>query len=51
MPLTTIHHAVDDGILTVTLQRPEQLNAFTVEMADEWRPRSAASTPTTTCAP
>ncbi|MDP1540968.1 MAG: crotonase/enoyl-CoA hydratase family protein [Moraxellaceae bacterium] len=25
----------DDGILTVTLNRPEQLNAFTVQMADE----------------
>lgn len=25
----------DDGILTITLNRPEQLNAFTVQMADE----------------
>lgn len=25
----------DDGVLVVTLNRPEQLNAFTVEMADE----------------
>lgn len=25
----------EDGILTVTLNRPEQLNAFTVQMADE----------------
>jgi enoyl-CoA hydratase/carnithine racemase len=35
MPFTTIRHDVDDGVLTVTLDRPEQLNAFTVEMADE----------------
>jgi enoyl-CoA hydratase/carnithine racemase len=35
MPFTTINHDVDDGVLTVTLDRPEQLNAFTVEMADE----------------
>ncbi len=35
MDFTTISHAVDDGILTVTLDRPEQLNSFTVEMADE----------------
>ncbi|MBA4151469.1 MAG: enoyl-CoA hydratase [Acinetobacter sp.] len=25
----------DDGVLTITLNRPEQLNAFTVQMADE----------------
>ncbi|GAB3362299.1 MULTISPECIES: crotonase/enoyl-CoA hydratase family protein [Amycolatopsis] len=31
----TVRHDVDDGILTVTLDRPDQLNAFTVEMADE----------------
>jgi enoyl-CoA hydratase/carnithine racemase len=35
MQFTTIRHDLDDGILTVTLDRPEQLNAFTVEMADE----------------
>lgn len=32
---TTITRTVDDGILTVTLNRPEALNAFTVTMADE----------------
>src|SRR5690606_21515003 len=26
---------LDDGLLTITLNRPEQLNAFTVEMANE----------------
>jgi enoyl-CoA hydratase/carnithine racemase len=35
MPYATLDCANDDGILTVTLHRPEQLNAFTVEMADE----------------
>lgn len=35
MPFTTITHALEDGILTVTLHRPAQLNAFTIEMADE----------------
>ncbi len=32
---TTIEYAVEDGILTLTLDRPDQLNAFTVTMADE----------------
>jgi enoyl-CoA hydratase/carnithine racemase len=32
---TTIDYSVDDGILTITLSRPDQLNAFTVTMADE----------------
>jgi enoyl-CoA hydratase/carnithine racemase len=32
----TIGHALDDdGILTITLSRPERMNAFTVRMADE----------------
>jgi len=31
----TIRYEVDDGLLRLTLNRPEQLNAFTVEMADE----------------
>jgi len=35
MALQTVAHSVDDGVLTVTLNRPEQLNAFTVTMADE----------------
>lgn len=35
MQYSTINWSVDDGLLTLTLNRPEQLNAFTVEMADE----------------
>ena len=35
MDFKTIRHEVDDGILTVVLNRPDNLNAFTVEMADE----------------
>ncbi|TCN53407.1 enoyl-CoA hydratase/carnithine racemase [Rhodococcus sp. SMB37] len=35
MQFTTIRHEIEDGILTVILNRPEKLNAFTVEMADE----------------
>jgi enoyl-CoA hydratase/carnithine racemase len=36
MPVfNTILWEVNDNILTITLNRPEQLNAFTVEMADE----------------
>ena len=35
MTFTTISHDIDDGILTVTLDRPEALNSFTPTMADE----------------
>ncbi|HUR40179.1 MAG TPA: enoyl-CoA hydratase-related protein, partial [Verrucomicrobiae bacterium] len=35
MTYKTLDWAVTDGILTLTLNRPEQMNAFTVEMADE----------------
>jgi enoyl-CoA hydratase/carnithine racemase len=31
----TLEYAVADGVLTLTLDRPDQLNAFTVTMADE----------------
>jgi enoyl-CoA hydratase/carnithine racemase len=31
----TLRYEVADGILTLTLNRPEQLNAFTVQMADD----------------
>jgi enoyl-CoA hydratase/carnithine racemase len=31
----TLEYRVDDGILTLTLNRPDQLNAFTVKMAEE----------------
>ena len=35
MTYTTIDWQLDDGLLTLTLNRPDQLNAFTVEMANE----------------
>ncbi|KGN36185.1 crotonase/enoyl-CoA hydratase family protein [Knoellia subterranea] len=35
MDFTTLSHTVDEGVLTVTLDRPEQLNSFTTTMADE----------------
>ncbi|MGV9746424.1 crotonase/enoyl-CoA hydratase family protein [Rhodococcus zopfii] len=35
MKYTTIRHEIEDGILTVVLDRPDNLNAFTVAMADE----------------
>ena len=31
----TIQQDLDDGVLTITLSRPEQLNSFTVDMANE----------------
>lgn len=34
-PLTTISCDMQDGVLTITLDRPDNLNAFTVTMADE----------------
>ncbi|MDF1704889.1 MAG: crotonase/enoyl-CoA hydratase family protein [Aeromicrobium sp.] len=35
MQMTTLRHDLVDGILTVVLDRPHALNAFTVDMADE----------------
>ncbi len=35
MAFNTISYEVSDQILTITLNRPEQLNSFTVEMAEE----------------
>lgn len=35
MTHTTLDTALDDGVLTVTLSRPDHLNAFTVPMAEE----------------
>src|SRR5260370_15095937 len=35
MPYETILYEVDDAILTITLHRPDKLNAFTTRMLDE----------------
>ncbi|NIB41151.1 crotonase/enoyl-CoA hydratase family protein [Pseudomaricurvus alkylphenolicus] len=35
MAYSTINYALDNHVLTITLNRPEQMNAFTVTMADE----------------
>src|SRR4051794_39667009 len=35
MTYETLRYEVVDGILTLTLNRPDQLNAFTVQMADD----------------
>ena len=35
MTFETLRYEVADGILTLTLHRPDQLNAFTVQMADD----------------
>jgi enoyl-CoA hydratase/carnithine racemase len=35
MTWTTLHHRIDDGVLTVTLDRQARLNAFTPTMAGE----------------
>ena len=35
MNYTTLSTQLDDGILTLTLNRPEQMNSFTVDMAHE----------------
>ncbi|GHB32548.1 enoyl-CoA hydratase [Streptomyces viridiviolaceus] len=35
MTWTTLHHRIEDGVLTVTLDRPDRLNAFTPTMAGE----------------
>src|SRR5688500_11710858 len=35
MGYESIRYEISDGILTITLDRPEQLNAFTTQMAEE----------------
>ena len=46
----TLEYSVADGILTLWLNRPEQMNSFTVEMAHELSTRSTAPATTTRCA-
>lgn len=49
MQFTTIRHELADGILTVVLNRPDKLNAFTVEMAEELEHTFIAAMTTTPC--
>ena len=35
MNFETLNHHVADGILTITLNRPERLNAFVLRMGEE----------------
>ena len=35
MTYSTLNWQIDDRVLTLTLNRPDQLNAFTVTMAEE----------------
>ena len=39
-----------EGILTITLNRPERLNAWTAQMAGSFAKPSTRPTPTTRCA-
>ena len=41
--LTELRYDVEDGVATVTLHRPERLNAFTLTMADELATVAAAA--------
>ena len=34
-PLETLLYSVEDGIATITLNRPDKMNAFTAKMRDE----------------
>lgn len=36
MPYETLLAEIDDGVMTVTLNRPERLNAFTTQMMHDW---------------
>jgi enoyl-CoA hydratase/carnithine racemase len=41
--LTEVRYDVEDGVATITLHRPDRLNAFTLTMADELAPVAAAA--------
>ena len=52
MTYNTLSYVVDDdGVLLLTLDRPEQLNSFTVEMANELVDASTRRATTTPCVP
>jgi enoyl-CoA hydratase/carnithine racemase len=50
MPFSAIRYEVEDGVCTVTLNRPDRLNAVTPTMVNELARRGTAPTPTTPCA-
>jgi len=43
MELTELRYGVEDGVATITLHRPDRLNAFTLTMADELATVAAAA--------
>jgi len=43
LDLTELRYAVEDGVATITLHRPDRLNAFTLTMADELTRVAAAA--------
>ena len=47
MPYETVRYEVDELILTITLNRPDKLNAFTTQMLHESSTHSTAPTRTT----
>ena len=51
MTYTQIAYEVADRVATITLDRPDRLNAFTSRCSASCAPRSTRSTPTPTCGP